>query len=209
MDLLDRWAAGDREALPELVRLHAPWLRGHVRRKMSAKMRQFDTSEDVVQSVLMNLLRSGPSFRPANVLQFRCLIAKCVLNRMSELHDFVSRQSRDPDRVQQIPSQQSQFDVSIPSSATPDRKVSDKEERAFLAVALNLIEPEDRRVIQWHDFDGTGFAEIGQRLSMTEDGARSRHRRALARLRSQAMRLQQGQLEDLVEDIRDETGSRD
>jgi RNA polymerase sigma factor (sigma-70 family) len=208
MDLLDRWAAGDGEALPELVRLHAPWLRGHVRRKMSAKMRQFDTSEDVVQSVLMNLLRSGPSFRPANAEQFRGLIARCVFNRMSELHDFVSRKSRDPDRVQQIPSQPDHFDVRIPSSVDPVRKVTDKEDRSFLAVALNLIEPEDRRVIQWHDFDGTGFAEIGQRLSMTEDGARSRHRRALARLRGQAMRLQRGQLEDLVQDLRDETGSR-
>ena len=75
-----------------------------------------------------------------------------------------------------------------------------------MAVALNLIEPEDRRIIQWHDFDGLGFAEIGERLSMSEDGARSRHRRALARLRSQATRLERGQLEDLVEDVRGETG---
>lgn len=203
MDLLDRWAAGDGEALAELVRLHAPWLRRHVSRKMSFKMRKFDTSEDVVQSVLLNLLRGGPTFRPANIEQFRGLVARAVFNRLCELHDYCGRQARDPGREHSMPSQPSQVQVSIPSSEDPGRQVSAREERDFVTMALNLIDPEDHRIIVWHDFEELGFAEIGQRLSLSEDGARSRHRRALGKLKVQAQRLREGRLEDLVADLAD------
>lgn len=207
MELLDLWAAGDGDALAELVRLHAPWLRRHVSRKMSVKMRKFDTSEDVVQSVLLNLLRGGPTFRPANVEQFRGLVARAVFNRLCELHDYCGRQARDPGREQSLPSQPSQFQVSIPSSADPGRQVSAREERDFVAMALNLIDPEDHRIIAWHDFEGVGFAEIGNRLTLSEEGARSRHRRALGKLKMQAQRLREGRLEDLMAELHDGPGS--
>jgi len=203
MDLLDRWATGEGDALVELVNLHVPWLRRHVSRKMSAKMRRFDTSEDVVQSVLFNLLRGGPTFRPANIEQFRGLIARAVFNRLCELHDYCGRQSRDPAREQGLPSQPSQYSVCIPSSADPGRQVSMREDRDLLALAMSLIDPEDQRLIRWHDFEAVAYTEIGARLSITEEGARSRHRRALGRLKLQAQRLREGRLEDLIDDVRE------
>lgn len=201
LQLLDAWHSGDKDALVELVQSHAPWIRTYARRRMSAKMRLFETSEDVVQSVLLNLLRTGPSFRPANTTQFRALIARAVFNRLCELHDYVSRQGRDPDRAEPLASHASRVMACVPSSDQPARRASDSEERAFIALALQIIDPDDRRLIQWHDFDGVEFAEIGQRLSMSEEGARSRYRRALARLRVQADKLKRGHLQDLVDEL--------
>jgi DNA-directed RNA polymerase specialized sigma24 family protein len=85
--LIDRWIAGDGDALVDLVRLHVPWLRRHVARKLRAKARWFDTSEDVVQCVLLGSLRGGPKFRPANLAQFRAIVGRAVFNRICELHD--------------------------------------------------------------------------------------------------------------------------
>ncbi|MCC7013020.1 MAG: sigma-70 family RNA polymerase sigma factor [Planctomycetes bacterium] len=201
LELLDRWHAGDNDALAELVRRHAGWLRMNIRRRMSAKMRLDGTSEDVVQSVLLNLLSSGPSFRPANEAQFRALVSKAVFNRLCELHDYITRQRRDPDRAQAMGSQASRVCIPDSSRDRPDRQAGDAEERGFIAVAMLLIEPEDRRLVQWHDFDGVEFAEIGDRLSMSEEGARSRYRRALARLRVQVERLKRGQTDDLVREL--------
>ena len=201
LELLDDWYGGNRDALVELVQQHAPWLRTYIRKRMSAKMRLFETSEDVVQGVLLNLLRSGPSFRPANEAQFRALIAKAVFNRLCELHDYVTRQGRDPDRAQAMGSQASRVCIPDSSRDRPDRRAGDAEERGFIAVAMLLIEPEDRRLVQWHDFDGVEFAEIGERLSMSEEGARSRYRRSLARLRVQVARLKRGQTDDLVREL--------
>jgi RNA polymerase sigma factor (sigma-70 family) len=204
MELLDRWVAGDGDALVELVGLHVPWLRRHISRQMSARLRLIDTSEDVVQSVLLNLLRSGPKFRPANAAQFRGLVLRAAKNRLCELHEFVGRDKRNPDRAQPLPSRPSQADICIPSVADPGRKVSAQEERALVMLALSLIEPDDRRLIEWFDFDCVPYATIGERLSISEEGARSRHRRALARLKQQADRLREGQLDDMLRDLRDE-----
>jgi RNA polymerase sigma factor (sigma-70 family) len=201
LTLLDRWHNGDDDALVELVRLQAPWLRTYVRRRMSAKMRLFETSEDVVQSVLLNLLRFELSFRPANEQQFRALVAKAVFNRLCELHDYATTYRRDPDRAQPLSTGDSRVYIPDDSSDRPDRRASQSEERAFVALAMQLIDPGDRRLVQWHDFDGAEFAEIGRRLSMSEEGARSRYRRALVRLRVQALRLKKGQVEDLVREL--------
>ena len=201
LTLLDAWHGGDKDALVTLVDRHAPWLRAHVRRRMSAKMRLFETSEDVVQTVLLNLLRSGPSFRPADEKQFRALIARAVYNRLCELHDYSTAQVRDPAHAQPLPSNPSCITIGASSSNQPVQRATDSEERAFVALALQLVDPDDRRLIQWHDIDGSSFVQIASQLSMTEEGVRSRYRRALARLRRQVDDLQRGRLEDLHREL--------
>lgn len=204
LDLLDAWHNGDKDALVELVQRHAPWLRTYTGRRMTAKMRLFETSEDVVQTVLTNLLRTGPAFKPANEIQFRALIARAVYNRLCDLHDYTAGQGRDPDRVEPLPSNASRISIGVSSSDAPDRRASAEEERGFVALALQVIDPDDRRLIHWRDFEDIEFGQIAERLSMTEEGARSRYRRALARLRAQVEKLKQGQVEDLIREL--ETG---
>ncbi len=201
LSLLDAWHGGDKDALVALVARHAPWLRTHVRRRMSAKMRLFETSEDVVQTVLLNLLRSGPAFRPSDEVQFRALIARAVYNRLCELHDYVTAQARDPAKAEPLPSRTSRISIGTASSEQPARRASESEDRAFVALALQLIEPDDRRLIQLHDFDGMSFVDIGKNVSMTEEGVRSRYRRALARLRRQVDDLRHGTLNDLRSEL--------
>ena len=208
LELLDAWHQGDQQALVTLVERHAPWLRSHVRRKMSTKVRRFETSEDVVQSVLLNLLRFGPAFRPANELQFRALIAKAVCNRLCELHDYANAQARDPDQVQPFASRSSPIELSGASSEQPPRQVGDAEERDFIRWAMLLIEPEDKRVIHWHDFEGREFGEIARLSDISEDAARSRYRRALIRLRAQVDDLRRGQLGKLQHDLESEDDGR-
>lgn len=207
-DLLDAWYQGDRGALVTLVERHAPWLRSHVRRKMSTKMRRFETSEDVVQSVLLNLLRFGPAFRPANELQFRALIAKAVCNRLCELHDYANAQARDPDQVEPFASRSAPLELGGASSEQPSRQAGDAEERDFIRWALLLIEPDDKRVIHWHDFEGREFGEIARLSDISEDAARSRYRRALIRLRAQVDDLKGGQLEKLHHELESESDGR-
>ena len=58
-----------------------------------------------------------------------------------------------------------------------------------------LLEPEDRQVVmlrQWHEFE---FAEIGQRMGLSEDAARMRFQRALPKLARKLEGLRRGELE--------------
>ncbi|MBK8233192.1 MAG: hypothetical protein IPK72_22065 [Candidatus Eisenbacteria bacterium] len=70
LELLDRWHAGDKAALLVLIERHAPWLKRYVGRQMTEKLRRFDTSEDVVQSILYNLLRYTPPSGPRTNVGF-------------------------------------------------------------------------------------------------------------------------------------------
>jgi len=206
LELLDAWYGGDKDALMELVRRHADWLRTNVRRRMSARMRLFETSEDVVQGVLLNLLKYNPPFRPANEQQFRALVARAVTNKLRDLHDLTTRTGPGPAAVEPLPSRESQICIPDKSSDRPDRRAEQHEERGFIAWAMNLIDPEDRRIIHWHDFERVEFAQIGERISMSEEGARSRYRRALARLRKQVEDLKRGRLDEMIAEL-EEDGS--
>ena len=201
IELLDAWHGGDQDALIELVQRHVPWLRAYVRRRMTQEMRHFETSEDVVQTVLYNLLRYGPAFRPENEIQFRALIAKSVLNRLCDLHDYVTADKRNPAREERLPSVISRIGKGAASHDRPERQTETDEERGFIALAMQLVDPEDRRIIQLYEFDDVEFAEIGRRLSISEDAARQRFHRAVRRLGEQVQRLKAGQLDDLAREL--------
>jgi len=143
-------------------------------------------------------------------VQFRALIAKAVCNRLCELHDYANAQARDPDQVEHFASRSAPIDLGGASSEQPSRQAGDAEERDFIRWALLLIEPDDKRVIHWHDFEGREFGEIARLSDISEDAARSRYRRALIRLRAQVDELKGGQLETLQHELEsDGDGLRD
>jgi RNA polymerase sigma factor (sigma-70 family) len=199
--LLDAWFRGDQQALVELVRSEAPWMRLYARKRLSARMCTFETSEDVVQSVMLNLLKAELRFRPENVRQFRALLARALYNRLCEVHDYV--EPRERGRANCTPSQAPGHVLQLPSKDAPDRQLSENEEHAFVRLALQLLNPDDRRIILWRDFQNMPFAQIGEHLSMSEDGARSRHRRALARMKVQLENLKRGQTDALIREVED------
>ncbi len=54
--------------------------------------------------------------------------------------------------------------------------------------ALHALSEGDRVAVLWRFFEGSGFAEIGERLALNEDAARMRVSRALEKLRGQLAR---------------------
>lgn len=205
LELLEAWFHGDKEALVKLINRVAPWMRLYARKRLSARMRTTDTSEDVVQSVMVNLLKAELRFRPANARQFRALVARALYNRLCELHDYV--EPRERGRADGTPSDLLGNVLQLPSKDAPDRKLSENEEHAFVRLALQLIDPDDRRIILWRDFQNMPYSKIGEYLSMSEDGARSRHRRALARMKVQIESLKRGQTDALIREVEDVMGT--
>jgi RNA polymerase sigma factor (sigma-70 family) len=205
--LLDAWFRGDQKALVELVRSEVPWMRLYARKRLSARMRTFETSEDIVQSVMLNLLKAELRFRPENARQFRALLARALYNRLCEVHDYV--EPRERARAEGTPSDLPGHVLQLPSKDAPDRKLSENEEHAFVRLALQLIDPDDRRIILWRDFQNMPYAKIGEHLSMSEEGSRARHRRALARMKVQIENLKRGQTDALIREVEDVMNASD
>lgn len=193
--LLERFAAGDRDALAALIERHRSWLHRLARRRLGAHLRELGDSEDVVQEVLTALLTYGPLFVPASDEQFRGLLARMVINQLHSLHRYGTAGRRDLDRARALQSGEvSRIGCSESSRGAPDRLAQAREEAAMLQVALGLLEPEDRRIIEMHRYDGLSFADIGAELSIKAKTANKRFSRAVVRLGRELRALARGEV---------------
>jgi RNA polymerase sigma-70 factor (ECF subfamily) len=201
-ELLERHLAGDRDALDTLVRKNRGWLHGVARMKLCEPLRAVGDSEDVVQAVMLDLLQYGPAFVPANDRQFRGLLARMVLNRVLEIARYGRADCRDLARARALQSGEiSRIGPRERSSARPDRHAEAREEAAHVQVALSLLDPEDRLIIDLHRYDGLGFADIGARLGIQTKAANKRFARAVRRLGAELRRLRTGDLDELAGEV--------
>lgn len=79
--------------------------------------------------------------------------------------------------------------------ATPSAEVAAAEEAAIVRLALELLDPADRDVILLREWDGLSHAEVARRLGTSEDAARMRYSRALARLAGWIASVRRGTIE--------------
>ena len=74
------------------------------------------------------------------------------------------------------------------------------ETRDWLRLALELLEPDDRNVILWREYEQLPFAVVAERLAMAEDAARMRFARALPKLAKKLKALRAGELGQALTD---------
>lgn len=202
-ELLLRWANGDDRALADLVARDAPWIERQVRARLGDRLRQRVDTQDIVQSTLLTILRTGPRFVCSDRAHLRALLARMVENTIrGEAHHHtagkrdVRREARavaDATRTVLI------LDQRTAAVTDPGQAAAKAETRDWLRLALELLEPDDRNAILWREFDGLPFAEVAARLGMAEDAARMRFARALPKLAAKLRALRAGRLGSLLD----------
>lgn len=198
-DLLLRWHAGERAALETILERDMPWLREYVRRRLGPVLRRGGETQDFVQDAVISVLQYGPRFVVADHDQFRALLGRIVTNMLRDEHDWLTAARRDLRREQAIPTASSvHLDFASVSATQPGDAAAASEERTWLRVGIELLQPEDRRVILLRDFQDKSFKEMATELGVEEDAARMRYNRALPRLASVINRLRQGRLDALL-----------
>lgn len=195
-DLLQRWHRGDAKALSDLVEATLPWLQQHVERRCGAFLRGLGDPADYLQEAMLDFLRDAPRFQVRDAAQFRALLARIVENTLRDQNDWFRAKRRDLARVAAMPSD-SVLDLQSGAmlSSTPSRGAVREERRAWVRLALELLEPEDRKIILRRDYDQQPFAAIGAELGLSADAVRMRWNRAVARLGQAMLRLRQGQVD--------------
>lgn len=198
--LLRSWHEGDAGALEALIAENLAWLHERVRKRLGPRLRRRADSQDLVQESLLGLLRDGPRFLVADRVQFRALMARRVENAILRSLAFHGAERRDVDRERQVPSSDSVLvlDPSVRVDARPSEQAAAAEMRAFVALALELLDLDDRRVIVEREYHGRSFPEIAGELGISEDAARMRFSRALPRLASKLLQLRRGRLDEAV-----------
>ncbi len=191
--LLRQWHAGDRQALEHLVARELPWIRNYVHGRLGKLLRARGDTEDYVQEAMLRVLCYGPRFATGNRQAFRHLLGRIVENSLRDQVDWHGAERRALAKERPVPSDSVlHLDQPLQSVTRPSEVVARKEQQAWVALALELLEPDDRQVIRLRQWEGLPFAEVAERLGLPEDTARMRFKRALPRLARKLEQLQSG-----------------
>lgn len=199
VELLDRWHAGEEAALHLLIEQHLPRVEQHVRRMLGDKLRQKGETRDFVQDAILEFLRYSPRFQVANARQFHQLVIRIVENVLRDKHDWFTAKRRDLNRERPLPSASViSLDAGARSVTRPSVAAQRSEAEARLRLALELLDPEDRKILVMREYDSMPFAEIGKRVGITENSARMRFQRALPKLAQKVKALSEGRVDELL-----------
>lgn len=191
--LLQRWHAGDRAAIEALLARDLDWIRDFVRSRLGPVLRARAETMDYVQDAIFDVLDYVPRFVTSDRGRFRALIARIIENQLRDAHDHHAAARRSVKREKPLPSD-SLLDLDAPQRGVtqPGAAVEQRDREAWVRLALELLDPQDREVIllrQWQELE---FAAIGERMGLSADGARMRFHRALPKLARQLERLRAG-----------------
>lgn len=195
LELLRRWHAGDADALTALVQHHLPWLRAHVERRLGGFLRERGDSEDYLQEAVLDFLRDGPRFQVQTEAQLRALLARIVENTLRDRNDWFRAKRRHLAGQVALPTDSVlQLDPGLQRTTTPSRDAARGEVRDWVRLGLELLDPEDRKVLVAREYDDRSFVDIGAELGMTPNSVRMRWVRAVARLAAVLKDLRSGQV---------------
>jgi RNA polymerase sigma factor (sigma-70 family) len=172
-ELLNRWQReGDRSALDELLRTEVAVLKEKMRRQGAPGADAAASVSDVAQEAVLRMLRVEPPpvFETPEAMRgylwlaaWRLLVAK--LRRPD--HDvarFGATQSAPIDGALETTGGFSRIDA--------------KERAVALELALQLLEPDEREILDLAYFHDVGVDELAKRLGISQEAARKRLARA-------------------------------
>ena len=200
LHLLRRWHTGDAQALEQLIQRNLQWIGAFVRGRLGGHLRKEAETLDFVQEAMVDVLSYGPRFELENEGQFRALLARIVENNIRDKHKWLHRRRRDIGREKRGMSDTVlRLDPPVRSVTSPSQRVLRDERETWVRLAMELLEAEDREVLWLREWEGLSFGETGERMGLSQDAARMRHRRALPRLARRVKELREGRIAALLE----------
>ena len=198
--LLGRWFTGDEAALDEILRRDLPWIRQRVEERCGDVLRKRVECEDIVQEALVEVLRYGPRFQMQSRDEFRGLMVRIIENVIRGELDYHQALRREIARERPLPGATIlQLGGDLRSVTRPSQAAERSEREAWVRLALELLDVRDREILLLRQWKELGFAEIGERLGISENGARMRFQRALPKLARQVAALKSGHVDGEAE----------
>jgi RNA polymerase sigma-70 factor (ECF subfamily) len=177
-----------------------------VQRRMGPLLQRVESGSDLVQEVVISVLRGGPRFVIDDRQQLRAFLARVAENVIRGRHDWLTAHRRDARRDAPYPSGDSVLllDGSVRPVTRPSEAAAAEEQRALTWISLRLLEPAEREVIELRDFQELSFDAIGDRLGTSADAARMRYNRALPRLAQTLVDLRNQQVGTALARLQDD-----
>ncbi|MET0389383.1 MAG: RNA polymerase sigma factor [Polyangiales bacterium] len=170
-DLVERCRRGDRQALDQVFRAHAPYLERVLHRVAG---RSLDV-EDLLQSTLVAAIQAFPGFR--GEAQVRTWLARIAVHTAQDKLRRVARQRQLPLEAAPEPH----------VNETADSGIDERRRLARLELHLDALGPKKRAAFVLHVFEGLPLDEVaaltGAGLSATKSRVFWARRELLRRVR--------------------------
>lgn len=183
--LAERAAAGDREALEELLERHLPELRAFVRLRAGAALRARESASDLVQSTCREVLTHAERFQFPSESAFRRWLFTTALRKVSNRAAHLGAAKRAGPEVPLAPTSSAGDDGLIACYhrfSSPSHRVTVQDEIDRVERAFDTLTDEQREVVTMAHVVGMSRAEIAEQLGKSENAVRIVLHRALARL---------------------------
>jgi RNA polymerase sigma-70 factor (subfamily 1) len=180
IELLARARAGETDALGELCVLYRNYLRMVVRSGLGTKLRERVELSDVVQEVLVEVVRQFPQFNGETEAAVLGWMRRLVGQRLADLGRYHGRAKRAGDamalKLDAAPERGSRaeaergaqvIDALCLSQTSPSQVVSKREQFDVLADALAGLAEQEADVVWLYFAESLTFDAIGQRLNLS------------------------------------------
>jgi RNA polymerase sigma-70 factor (ECF subfamily) len=189
--LLQRAAAGDQEAVRDLLDKHRERLKRMVHLRLSRRLQGRVDDSDVLQEAFIEATNRLNEYAADPKLPFFLWLRHLTGLKLAEVHRrHLGTQLRDADREVTLhrgglPEADS---VSLAAHllgqlTTPSQAAIKAETRLIVQSALNNMDSTDREVLALKHFEQLSTSEIADVLGMSKAGAGSRYLRAIKRLK--------------------------
>ena len=155
--LLRRLHAGDDGAVGALLARVMPWLSSYLRPRLRGPLRAKVETQDAVQDALAEFLRFAPKFVVHSEQEFRAFMRQVADNVVRGHHRYFERQRRRLSKERPL----SGLTQAVLDSGTPSQAASQDEGEARVRLALELLDPLERRIICMKVYDERSFRDIG------------------------------------------------
>jgi RNA polymerase sigma-70 factor, ECF subfamily len=188
--LLARAGAGDQQARQDLLARHRSRLRQMVALRIDRRMAARVDPSDVVQDALADAARNLSDYLKTRPLPFYPWLRQFAWERLLQLHRFHLRAQRrsvgrEQLRIFDLPDD-SEIALAarlVNSGSSPSGRMLRAELRERVRTALDGLEPRDREVLVLRYLEQLATKDIAAVLGISEAAVKTRHRRALERLR--------------------------
>lgn len=178
--LVARAAAGDQDAIAELVARHRDRLRGYLRLRCGPALRARESVTDLAQSVCRDVLQNLGAFRWEGQAQFEAWLFLAASRKVADRAEYWGTARRDIDR--ELPDGDAALLDVYRQSASPSQLVEGREAMERIEKAFDALPADYREAVLLSRIMGLPREEVARRMGKTEDSVRHLLFRGLAKL---------------------------
>ncbi len=191
VQILARARQGDRAALLDLFRPYSQAILTHAEFKIEARWKAHLTPDDVLQTTYIDAVKNLGSFEPRGENSFLPWLKRIAEHNIIDTIRGLEAQQRATakskgtrfGRPVDVSVSLLQSLVAADGQTTPSRTTAVEDAKATLRWALDQLQPEHRRVVEWYDIEGRSMAAIAAEFGKTQGATYMMRTRAHERLR--------------------------